>query len=176
MIKTLLKNTGCSFSVNKFANDLNTQGILGSRNIIYDYLSYIEDSYLVSTVALFSESVRKTNSNPRKIYAIDTGLVKAFSFSMSANWGHLFENVVFLDLKRSGHKIYYYLTKDKYEVDFLVEDPLGNKKLYQVVWNSEDDSTLQREIRALDAAKEELQLPGEIISPSTYLEQIWYAH
>jgi hypothetical protein len=43
------------------------------------------------------------------------------------------------------------------------------------VWNTEDGSTMQREMRALEAAKEELQFPGEIITLESYLEQVWRA-
>ena len=118
---------------------------------------------------LYSESLRKTHSNPRKVYAIDSGLVRAMSFSSHENYGHLFENLVFLDLKRKGHKVFYYLTRERYEVDFFTEDPLGNRKLYQVVWDDTDVATAERERRALEAAKAELNVEGEIITPMRYL-------
>ena len=172
MIHFLLKNTGTSFSVHKLANDVKSQGLLGARNTIYDYLSYIEDAYLAFAVPLFSESVRKTHSNPRKIYSIDSGLTRAFSFSLQKNYGHLFENLVFLDFKRKGHKIFYYLTQERYEIDFLTEDPLGVLKLHQVVWDTSDPKTIAREERALHIAEKELQIEGEIITPERYLQQI----
>lgn len=175
MCQTLLKNVGCGFSVNKFFNDLKSQGLPATRNLLYEYLDYLEDAYLIFSVPLFSESLRKVNSNPKKMYAIDTGLVKAFSFSINKNNGHLFENLFFLDLKREGHKIYYYLTKEKYEIDFLVEDRLGNRKIYQVVWDTKNEETLRREMRALKAAEQELNIPGELVTPETYMQKIWQA-
>lgn len=171
LIKTLLKNVAGSFSVNKFANDIKSQGLSGARNTIYDYLSHLEDAYLAFPVALFSESIRKEYSNPRKIYAVDTALSQAFAFSFNHNFGHLFENLVFLDFKRRGHEIYYYLTQDRYEVDFLTIDRLGKQKLYQVVWDSSDEVTMERELRALHAAEVELKIPGALITPESYLEQ-----
>ena len=169
LINFLLKNTSCSFSVNKLANDIKSQGLSGSRNTLYDYLSYIEDAYLAFAVPLFSESIRKTHTNPRKCYTIDGGLVRAFALSMNENLGHLFENLVFLQLKRQQHKIYYYLTQERYEVDFLTEDPQGTKKLYQVVWDDTNEQTMAREKRALMIAQEELQLEGAIITPKKWL-------
>ena len=166
----LLKNCGSLFSVNKLANDIKSQGFVSSRNAIYDYVSYIEDAYLAFPVPLYSESLRKTNSNPRKIYAIDSGLVRAVSFSKNENFGHLFENLVFLDLKRKRHKIFYYLTKERYEVDFLTQDPLGNLRLYQVVWDDSSAEIAARETRALEAAKAELGLEGMIITPKNYYD------
>lgn len=173
IISHLLKNIGGSLSVNKFSNDIKSQGLSGAKNTIYDYLSYIEDAYLAFSVPLYSESIRKIHSNPKKIYAIDTGLSQAFSLSLNNNYGHLFENLVFLDLKRKGHKIYYYLTKERYEVDFLTEDRSGKINLYQVVWDSDDQETMDREHRALKAAEQELNIKGEIITRESYIESLW---
>lgn len=173
MIQTLIKNPATGFSINKFSKDIKSQGLSGAKNTISDYLNHIEDAYLTFSVPLFSESIRKVESNPKKIYVIDTGLIKAFSFSFSQNWGHLFENLIFLDLKRKGHKIFYYLTHARYEVDFLVEDRLGEKKLYQVVWDASDLQTMEREMRALKIAEDELGIKGELITVETYLRGVW---
>jgi predicted AAA+ superfamily ATPase len=173
MIKTLLKNASCSFSVNKLYNDIKSQGMSGARSVLYDYLGYLEDAYLIFSIPLFSESLRQEQSNPRKIYAIDPGLVKAYTFSLNDNFGHLFENLIFLDLKRTNHKIYYYLTKEKYEIDFFVEAPDGSRKIYQVAWDMSDPKTNEREQRALDAAKKELKVDGELITPDNYIEKIF---
>jgi len=173
LIKSLLKNTAGAFSVNKFFNDTKSQGMSSSRSLLYDYLDYIEDAYLVFSVPLYSESVRQVQSNPKKVYAVDPGLVKASIFSVNDNYGHLFENLVFLDLKRGNNKVYYYLTKEKYEIDFLVETPEGNRRMVQVVWDTSDVKTLEREQRALNAAKQELKIEGEIITPLNYIEKVW---
>jgi uncharacterized protein len=173
LIKFLLKNIGGSFSVHKFFNDLKAQGLSGAKTTLYDYLSYIEEAYLVFTVPLYSESVRKTQTNPRKIYAVDPGLVTAYSFGFSENYGHLFENLVFLDLKRRGYKIYYYLTKERYEIDFLAFSPLGKMELFQVVWDISNKETQQRELRALQAAEQELNIKGQLITPASYMKDLW---
>ena len=44
------------------------------------------------------------------------------------DWGHLFENLIYLDLRRQEKKIYYYLTNDRYEVDFLTIDLEGKRE------------------------------------------------
>ncbi len=173
LIKTVIKNIASLFSISKFVNDSKSQGLLGSRNIVYEYLDYFEDAYLIFPVPLFSESLRRVQSNHKKMYVIDPGLAQAYLFSLNENYGHLFENIVFLDLKRQGCKIYYYLTKERYEVDFLIEDKSGQRKLYQVCWDPSDKETLVREMRALNLAKEELHLEGELITPKNYIEQAW---
>lgn len=168
IIMYLLKNSGCAFSTNKFFNDLKSQGFSVSKQTIYQYLSYIEDAYLIFSVPLYSESIRKINSNPKKVYAIDTGLIKSYTFSRSNNFGHLFENLIYLDLRRKGHKIYYYLTEQRYEIDFITKDLNGKINLYQVVWDINNPETLMREQRALEKAEEELGIKGIMITPETY--------
>lgn len=173
IIKILLKNIGCSFSVNKLFNDLKSQNVSVTRGLLYDYIGYIEDAYLIFNIPLYNESIRKVHVNPKKTYAVDTGLIKAFSFSLNQNHGHLFENLVFLDLKRQKNKIYYYLTEQKYEVDFLVETLKGERKLLQVVWDTTDKTTLERETRALKTAEQELKIKGELITPEVFIKQYW---
>lgn len=172
MIKTLIKNVGTSFSVNKFFNDVKSQGISASKNTLYDYIQYIEDAYLLFFVPIYAESVRKVHTNPKKIYAVDPGLVGSYTLSLSPNYGHLFENLVFLDLKRKNHEVFYYLTKEGYEIDFLSKTPQGEIRLWQVVWDLQDEKTMQRELRALKSAENELGVKGEIITPESYLNFI----
>ena len=168
LIKTMLKNSGGSLSTNKLFNDLKSQGFKVSKMTIYDYLDYIEDAYLAFRVPLYSESLRKVESNHKKIYAIDTGLIKAYSSSLLENKGHYFENLIFLDLKRRGHEIYYYLTEKRYEIDFLSKDLCGKWHMYQVCFDMSNPDTYEREVRALGEAEKELGIKGSIITPDSY--------
>jgi predicted AAA+ superfamily ATPase len=135
---------------------------------VHDYLDYITDAYLAFRVPLFSESLRKVESNPKKIYGIDTGLVQAFTVGFSKNLGHYFENLVYIDLRRKGHEVYYYLTTSRREVDFLSKDPLGNWHLNQVCWDLSDPQALDREHSALEEAEKELGIKGKIMTPDSY--------
>jgi len=94
MISYLIKNAATSFSVNKFYNDLKSQGFMVGRDTVTLYLSYIEDAFLVFTIPVYSESIRKTQVNPKKCYAIDMGMIRANQLSLNPNWGRLFENLI----------------------------------------------------------------------------------
>ena len=168
IIKTFIKNSGCGFSVHKLYNDLKSQSFSIGKATIYEYLEYLEDAYLIFSVPLYAESLKKVQANPRKMYVIDTGLAKAYSMSFLQNVGHHFENLVYLDFKRSGHSVYYYLTKNRREIDFLTHDRMGKWRLYQVCWDISDPKTLEREMLALKEAEEELGIKGEIITKDTY--------
>lgn len=170
IIKSLLKNVGSTFSVNKFFNDLKSQGFSVGKMTIHDYLSYIEDAYLIFTVPLYSESIRQTQTNPKKIYAIDPGLVNAYVSHRTENTGHFFENLIYLDLRRNGYEVYYYLTQKRYEVDFLAKDIHGKLLLIQVAWDTSDSETFEREQRALKEAEKELDIKGHLVTQENYIE------
>lgn len=172
MIKTLLKNVASPFSVNKFHNDLKSQHITASKNTIYDYLQHIEDAYLLFMVPIYTESLRKTQTQPKKVYAVDPGLIQAYTLSLSPNYGHYFENLMYLDLRRRNHQIFYYHTQEGYEIDFLSKDPEGKMHLWQVVWDIQNKETLERELRALHAAEKELGIKGTLITPESYFSFI----
>ena len=169
MLKFLINNPAGVLSINKFFNDIKSQGISVGKMTLHNYLTYIEDAFLAFPVPLFSNSIRKIHSNPKKLYLIDSGLINALSIKTTPDWGHLFENLVYLDLRRQEKKIYYYLTADRYEVDFLTISLTGEKELLQVVWDDSDPKTLEREERALKQAMKELKVPGRIITPESYL-------
>lgn len=169
LIKSLIKNVASPFAVNKFYNDTRSQGYNVGKDTIYQYMEYVEDSFLAFPVPIFSESIRKIQVNPKKIYIIDNGLIRANRLSLSSQWGHLFENQIYLDLRRKGKKISYYLTKEGCEIDFVVESLDGSLELLQVVWDINDKKTLDREKRALLQAEKELKIKGRIITPQEYI-------
>lgn len=169
MMNTLIKNVAAPFSINKFYNDIKSQGYKVGKDTLYNYLGYIEDTFLLFAVPHFTESIHEMQTTPKKIYAIDSGLLSANTFNFSDNYGKLFENLVFLDLRRKGHDIFYYKTKSGFEVDFVVTSKDEKPKLIQVVWNAEDRETLMREERALQEAKDELGIEGIILDLPNYL-------
>ena len=67
-----------------------------STDVIINYLSYLEDAFLLFSVKHYDHSLKKQINKPRKLYCIDTGMVNAVSFRFSNNTGQLYENLVFL--------------------------------------------------------------------------------
>lgn len=171
LIKTLIKNVASPFSVNKFHKDIHSQGFKASKETLYQYVEYVEDSFLMMSSSLFSESIRKKQSNPKKVYIVDNGLVSARQIGRNKNFGPLFENQIFLDLRREGKKVSYYLTqKGGYEIDFVVENTDGSLELLQAVYDASDEQTLDREQKALEQAEKELGIKGRMITPKDYVE------
>ncbi len=171
MILSMVHNVGRPFAINKFYNDLKSQGYQIGKDILYEYADHLEDAYLAFAIASYDKSPRKSQTKPKKLYAIDPGMVRALTLDYEGDLGRLFENVVYLDLQRLGCKISYYTTAEGYEVDFLVQTRRGHKKLFQVAWDVQDAETLERETRALKAGMKELKIDGELITLDSYLQK-----
>ena len=170
LTNTLIKNFAALFSSNKFYNDIKSQGYQVAKDTIYNYISYLEDAYLIATVPLWTESLRRSQTTSKKIYVVDNGLIQANVFSQSDNLGRLLENQVYLDFRRQKKKIFYYTTQSGYEIDFVTQSPDGKTEMFQVVWDMNDPATRLREERALEEAKQELKIPGRIIDKMSYLK------
>jgi uncharacterized protein len=178
MVRRLLGNAAGSFSVNRFHQDLRSQGMSIAKDTLHAYLGHIEDAFLVRTLSLATDSERRRMVNPRKVYPIDIGLIPIFDRSSRANTGHALETCVLLELERRGAEVAYVRTPGGFEVDFLARYPEGDEELIQVCSSLDAPQTQEREVRALlDAAREypaaglhlitldctaRLQLPAEI--------------
>lgn len=128
------------------ANRLKSLFGVGSTNTITEYLSYLEDSYLLQFVPKFDYSLRKQMVNPRKVYAIDTGMVSVNSGSFTDDNGRLLENLVYLHLRRTYKEIYYFAEKS--ECDFLVFNKGSIHEVIQVCYDLNADN-LDRELGGL---------------------------
>jgi len=156
----LLSNPGSLISYSKLKNSLQ----LGSVNTVKNYIHYLGNSYLIFTVDKYSHSVRDQTVSQKKVYAIDTGLIECIGFQFSKNLGRYLENVVYLELRRRyDSNVYYYKTKDNFEVDFCVRQGREVISLIQVCNDINDSKTLKREVRALTAAMDELGVKEGLI-------------
>ena len=155
LVRQSLRNPAGSFSVHRLHQDLKAQGHGVAKDAVHAMLGYLLDAFLLSAVPLATDSDRKRNSNPRKLYPADPGLIKAFDASGRANLGHALEAVVLNELERRGAEVGYVKTADGLEVDFLARHPAVGEDLVQVCADVSAPETLSRELRALRAAAKE---------------------
>jgi len=149
----LMSNISSLYTYNKLSKLVEI-----SDKTIKDYLSYFTDAYLLFTIDLFNFSVKRQIKSPKKVYAIDTGMARASSFSFSEDAGHYLKNLVFIELKRKGREIYYYKTANDLEVDFACKEENRLTGLIQVSKEMQTDKVRKREIRALIKAMDETGL------------------
>lgn len=155
LVRHCLRNPAGSFSVHRLHQDLKSQGHGVAKDAVHAMLGHLLDAFLLSSVPLATESERQRNSNPRKVYPADTGLIRAFDSSGRANTGHALETAVLIELERRGAEVCYAKTRDGFEVDFLARHPTTGGELIQVCADVTDPATLHRELRALAEASKE---------------------
>lgn len=133
------------------------------------FLEYAREVFLVQTTDYFSYSFTEQKSNPYKVYAIDPGLYNAVSFRFSENIGRLFENVVYLALRRKGKDIFYW--KGKGEVDFLIRKGTRIDKLINVCWDLNENNE-KRELSGLCEAMDRFDVADAEIIISGYDDRV----
>ncbi len=128
------------------------QNIIGikSERTLGNYLMYLNQTYLISTISKFSSRSRERARN-EKSYAIDVAFMDKRENAFSGeNLGWRLETIVYLELLRrkagTENDIYYYQGRSA-EADFVVCD--GNKTLavYQVSYDISNGKTRKREIK-----------------------------
>jgi hypothetical protein len=167
-IEKLADNLTKPLSVNKIYNDLRSQGLKMDKNLLYEFIGYLNHVYLTFTVQKFDTSYAQRTRSDNKTYFIDNGLLNVITPNLAENMGKLLENLVFLFLRKKFGNLYesnIYYFKENYECDFLV---FQSKKLaycIQVCYDISDKETKKREIRGLLAALKYFNHPtGYIIT------------
>lgn len=155
LVRQSLRNPAGAFSVHRLYLDLKAQGHGVGKDVVHAMLGHLLDAFLLSAVPLATESERRRNSNPRKLYPVDPGLIGAFDASGRSNLGHALETVVLNELERRKAEVGYVKTEDGFEVDFHVRSLAGGEELVQVCADPTAAETLERELRALEAAATE---------------------
>lgn len=155
LVRHCLRNAAGRFSVHRLYKDLRSQGHSIGKDAVHALLGYLTDAFLLSSVPLATESERKRNSNPRKIYPADPGLVHAFDASGRSNLGHALETAILNEIERRRADVGYVKTTEGLEVDFLVHYPPGVTELIQVCADPSTEQTRKRELRALMSAASE---------------------
>ena len=158
-----IQNCADLVSVLNIYNRFKSLGRSVSKNMLYEYMSYLEDAYCIYMVPIFTFSHAKKAVNPKKLYAVDQGLITACSVKPRFEEAMRFENTVFAALRRRTEHIAYYKTRTGKEVDFVVGDPGGTTHLIQACQTLSHPSTRKRELTALLEAMEELDIDNGTI-------------
>ncbi|HAM88143.1 MAG: hypothetical protein US83_C0008G0049 [Candidatus Falkowbacteria bacterium GW2011_GWC2_38_22] len=149
----LFSNFGSRYTYQKLSRAFGIKSV----HTIKNYISYLEEAYLLFELMPFSFKAKQQINAPKKIYAIDTGMINAIALQNSANFGRLMENAVFLELKRRGHEIYYYSDALGRETDFVIKQGRKILQLIQVCKEMENLETREREIKSILQASENLK-------------------
>lgn len=159
----LAANFASQFTFNKLKNTLEFRSV----KTVQDYLGYLEEAYLVLSLNRFSFKSKEQIRAPRKTYLVDNGFIFAKSFQFSPNTGRLMENLVLVELLRKGYRlnegVFYYQTRNRREVDFVIKKGSRIQQLIQVCHQTDELETKKREIKSLLEASGELNCQNLLI-------------
>ena len=155
IIMYLSNNIGNSTSVNNIKNTLIsdkaiTKGTTGG--VIDNYIKYLENAFVFYNIKRYDIKGKEYLKTQGKYYITDLGLRNYLLGSKNTDRGHILENVVYMELKNRGYRVYIGKIDEK-EIDFIATKQ--NEKLYiQVTETMSDEKTRQRELAPLKAIKD----------------------
>ncbi len=156
----LMANAGNRISASRLRQPLS----IGATSTVLNWFSYLEQSYLFHFLPKFSYSSKAQLVNPRKVYAVDTGMLHALSVSKTEDSGRKLENLIFLHLRKKYRELYYF--DDKGECDFVAYSRGQVFELVQVCYELTAEN-LDREISGLLSALKFFKMKtGKIITLS----------
>lgn len=92
--------------------------IVGISDVtLRNYLKFLEDTYLIRRISVFTNSREKEITKAQKLYFSDTGLANILA---DLSGGAKFENTIFNQLKHFG-EVRYYALKTGREIDFILK-------------------------------------------------------
>ncbi len=158
LAKVLISNIGKEFSYHSLKKTLEIPAV----QTVIDYVSFLQDSFLLFVIQKFDYSYRKRLIGPKKIYAIDTGLVKNLSTAFSKDHGRLLENAVYLELRKRHGQDAVFFYKGIKECDFVIKESDALKQAIQVTYSLESDN-MKRELDGLLEALEKFKLSNGLV-------------
>lgn len=143
----LFSSIGGIMSVKKIADTLTSNGRPISVHTVENYLESLTESYIFNKVTRYDIKGKQYLSTGDKYYATDVTMRYAILGRKNLDLGSVLENIVYIELKRRGYKVYVGKIGEQ-EVDFVAENKEGTS-YYQVAYTVRDENTLKRELASL---------------------------
>ena len=119
---------------------------------MYGYLRALEDSYFFHRVPRFDIRGKTALRSDEKFYLCDVGFRYAMTSSPVRNYGHILENIVYLELQRRFKKVVIGRIGER-EIDLVAESSDGFT-YFQVAMSVMDPTTLERELSAFNSIQD----------------------
>ena len=149
VIRYMFDNIGNLYSSTKIANTMTSAGRKISVRTVEAYLEALTDSFILYRADRYDVKGRQYLSVGAKYYLADIGLRYYLLGSRQVDFGHILENIVYLELLRRGYEVHVGKMGTA-EVDFVAFNEEG-VEYYQVSLSVLDENTLKRELAPLDA-------------------------
>ena len=165
VIKYAFDNIGSVFSGKNVADYFKSQQRKVDVNTVYNYLNALEGAFILYRVPRYDIKGKEILKTQEKFYVSDVSLIYATMGNRDRMIGGILENIIYLDLKRRGYRVYVGKLQ-QHEIDFVAEKQ-GNKIYVQVAYKLENEQTVLREFGNLRAIND--QYPKYVVS----MDKFW---
>jgi len=147
LVRFLADNIGNSISTKKISDYLTSAGRKTTPATIDNYLQMLEKAFIFYKANRYDIKGKLYLKTQEKYYIVDTGIRNNLLGLRNMDYGHILENIIYMELLRRGFDVY--IGKiGSMEVDFIAVK--ANKKIYyQVSASILDEKTKDRELRSL---------------------------
>lgn len=143
----LMDNIGNVTSANNVTTGLVVDHVPTNHVTIGNYLGYLADAYLFQELKRYDVRGRRCLEQSGKYYLMDHAIRYAVLGRRNMDYGHVYENIVCIELLRRGYEVYVGKLYQK-EIDFVAMR--GSEKIYiQVSDDISEPKTLNRELEPL---------------------------
>lgn len=165
VVKYVFDNVGNSFSGKNVADYFKSQQRKIDLNTVYNYLTALEGAFIIYRIPRFDVKGKELLKTQEKFFVSDVSIIYAVMGYRDRIIGGILENVVMLELKRKGYRVFVGKLENK-EIDFIAEKP-GNKVYIQVAYKLESENTVSREFEPLLTIRD--QYPKYVVT----MDDLW---
>lgn len=143
----LMDNIGSPTSIRNVANKLSSSSYKTNDKTVGAYISYLCKSFMFYPLQRYDIQGKRFLETERKYYLSDLSFRFSEIGTRRPDYGHLYENLVAIELLRHGYEVYVGQLDNK-EIDFVVIDN-GAKTYIQVSDDISKEETFKREVEPL---------------------------